>query len=221
MRDATLKKIVKIVLVDDHLLFLQSMESLLATCQDIKVVGQAESAREGINLVERLRPDVVILDISMEGMSGLEAAPVIRELVPMTEILILSMHNNPNYVYQAFKVGCRGYMLKSDSAKEFKQAVRTTASGRTYLSSGVTTDFMNHFIVGTDMNNNSQFMLTPREQEICNHVVQGRSTDEMASDLCISPKTVRVHIANVMKKLLCRSRSELILKLQEGDAGLL
>ncbi|MCK5544249.1 MAG: response regulator transcription factor [Desulfobulbaceae bacterium] len=215
MPDTTLKESVKIVLVDDHLLFRQSLESLLAACPEIEVVGKAGSAREGINLVERLRPDVVILDISMDGMSGLEAAPRIREMVPMTEILILSMHDNPNYVYQAFKVGCRGYVLKSDSAKELKQAIMTTATGRAYFSPGITTDFVNCFIVGTDMNNKSPFMLTPREQEICNHVMQGRSTDEMAADLCISPKTIRVHVANVMKKLSCRSRSELILKLQE------
>ena len=200
MPDTRLKESVKIVLVDDHLLFRQSLESLLAACPEIEVVGKAGSAREGINLVERLRPDVVIMDISMEGMSGLEAAPMIREMVPETEILILSMHDNPNYVYQAFKVGCRGYVLKSDSAKELKQAIMTTATGRTYFSPGIATDFVNCFIVGTNMNNKSPFILTPREQEISNHVMQGRSTDEMASDLRISPKTIRVHIANVMKK---------------------
>lgn len=206
------------LLVDDHLLFRESLCAILATSPDIDIVGATGDGRESLRLIERHQPMVVILDISMPGLGGLEMAPRIREVSPKTEILMLSMHDNSNYVYRAFKAGCRGYALKSDSAASLQQAIAVVAQKETYLSPGIASEFIDHLLNRAEMGNSPASLLTPREQEICHLVAQGRTTDQLAADLCISPKTVRVHVANVMKKFSCQSRIELALRLQQMDS---
>ncbi|MDH4321207.1 MAG: response regulator transcription factor [Desulfobulbaceae bacterium] len=208
---------ITIVIVDDHLLFRQSLSTMLANIPEFEVVGATGDGRESLRLIDRLKPTVVILDISMPGLGGLDLAPRIRETGLPTEILMLSMHDNSNYVYRAFKAGCRGYVLKSDSSEELQRAIIAVAKKETYLSPGIASDFIDHLLARAEMGDSPASLLTPREQEICRLVAQGRTTDQLAADLCISPKTVRVHVANVMKKLSCQSRTELALRLQEMD----
>ncbi|MDH4321206.1 MAG: response regulator transcription factor [Desulfobulbaceae bacterium] len=205
------------MLIDDHLLFRESLCSILATSPNIDIIGASGDGRESLRLIGRLQPRVVILDISMPGLGGLDLAPRIREISPKTEILMLSMHDNSNYVYRAFKAGCRGYALKSDSAESLHRAIAVVARGETYLSPGIASDFIDHLLNRAEMGDSPASLLTPREQEICHLVAQGRTTDQLAADLCISPKTVRVHVANVMKKFSCQSRIELALRLQQMD----
>ncbi len=208
---------ISIVIVDDHLLFRQSLTSMLANIPELEVVGTTGDGRESLRLIDRLSPTVVILDISMPGLGGLDLAPRIREVSPQSEILMLSMHDNSNYVYRAFKAGCRGYVLKSDSAEELHRAIIAVTKKETYLSPSIASEFIDHLLARSEMGDSPASLLTPREQEICRLVAQGRTTDQLAADLCISPKTVRVHVANVMKKLSCQSRTELALRLQEMD----
>lgn len=208
---------IAIVIVDDHLLFRQSLTTMLSNIKGFEVVGATGDGRESLRLIDRLRPTIIILDISMPGLGGLDLAPRIREVSPGTEILILSMHDNSNYVYRAFKAGCRGYVLKSDSAEELQRAIISVAGKETYLSPGIASDFIDHLLARAETGDSPASLLTPREQEICHLVAQGRTTDQLAADLCISPKTVRVHVANVMKKLSCQSRTELALRLQEME----
>ena len=205
------------LLIDDHLLFRESLCSILATSSNIEIIGATGDGRESLRLIGRLHPKIVILDISMPGLGGLDLAPRIREISPKTEILMLSMHDNSNYVYRAFKAGCRGYALKSDSAESLSRAITVVARGETYLSPGIASDFIDHLLNRAEMGDSPASLLTPREQEICHLVAQGRTTDQLAADLCISPKTVRVHVANVMKKFSCQSRIELALRLQQMD----
>ena len=207
----------RLLLVDDHLLFRQSLSSMLSTWPEVEVVSESGDGKECLQLVERFQPDVIVLDITMEGRSGLDLAPRIQELAPESKIIILSMHNNVNYVYRALKIGCKGYVLKSDSIDELKKGIKTVALGKSFLSSGIASDFLYHIINQVECKNNSLSLLTPREKEVCSLLVQGRSTEELADDLCVSPKTIRVHIANLKKKLGCKSRTELILQLRETD----
>ncbi len=208
---------VTVFIVDDHQLFRQGLKLMLSSDPEFKVVGDTGDGRDGIRQIEKSKPDVAILDISMPGLGGLELAPRIKEVAPRTSIIMVSMYDNPNYVYQAFKVGCKGYVLKSDSTEELKRAIRMAARDETFLSPGISSDFINHLIDKVNASSGMDALLTRREYEVCRLMLQGRSTQQLAEDLCISPKTVRVHLANIMKKLSCQSRTELIIRLQEME----
>lgn len=208
----------RLLLVDDHLLFRQSLSSMLASWPEVEVVSECGEGKECLQLVERLQPDVVVLDITLEGRSGLDLAPRIQELAPESKILILSMHHNVNFVYRAFKIGCKGYILKSDSIDELKKGIKTVGLGKNFLSSGIASDFLDHIISQVESKGSSlSLLMTPREKEVGSLLVQGRTTEEVADDLCVSAKTIRVHIANLRKKFGCKSRTELILQLREID----
>jgi len=207
----------RVLLVDDHLLFRQSLSSTLSSWPEVKVVSECGAGKECLQLVKQLQPDMIILDITLEGLSGLDLAPRIRESAPESKIIILSMHHNVKFVYRAFKAGCKGYVLKSDSLEELKKGIKVVGMGKSFLSSGIASDFLDHMITQAELTATGSSLLTPREKEVCSLLVQGRKTEEMADDLCVSPKTIRVHIANLRKKLCCKSRTELILQLRETD----
>lgn len=204
-------------MVDDHLLFRQSLISILSSWPEVEVVSECGDGKECLQLVEQFQPDIIILDITLEGLSGLDLAPRIQGLAPKAKIIILSMHNNVKYVYRALKIGCKGYVLKSDSIEELKKGIKTVGLGKSFLSSGISSDFLDHIISQVELKSNNLSFLTQREKEIGSLLVQGRTTEEVADDLCISPKTIRVHVANLKKKLGCKSRTDLILQLRETD----
>ena len=205
-----------VVLVDDHQLFRQSLKIMMSRWNNIEIVGETGDWQESLQIIEKRRPDVAILDISMPGLGGLELAPRIRKISPSTQIMILSMHGDSNHVYRAFRIGCRGFVLKSDSAEELELAIRTVARRKTFLSPSTSSIFINKLVAQADESSNSLFNeLTQREQEIARQLLQIRSTGDIANDLHISPKTVRVHITNMMKKLSCNSRDELMYRLKE------
>lgn len=205
-----------VVIVDDHQLFRQSLKIMMSKWEGIDIVGETGDWQESLKLIEANRPKVAILDISMPGLGGLELAPRIRKISPTTQVMILSMHGDSNHVYRAFKVGCRGFVLKSDSAEELELAIRTVARHKTFLSPSTSSLFINKLITQVDEEEGSLFTeLTRREQEISHQLLQHRRTREIARDLHISPKTVRVHITNMMKKLSCNTRNELIESLKE------
>ncbi len=153
----------------------------------------------------------------MPGLGGLDLAPRIRSIAPDTKILILSMHEDTGYAHRAFKAGARGYALKSDSTDELRRAIMTVTRGVTYLSPGIATDFIDHLLAHPKTTPAHPPLLTPREQELCRLLAQGLTTEQLAAALKISPKTVRVHVANIMKKFSCRSRIELALQLRQME----
>ncbi len=208
-------KHITVFIVDDHQLFRQGLKLMLSNEPNMEVIGECGDGRKAIQMIQKLKPDVTILDISMPGLGGLELVPRIKKTTPETEILMVSMYDNPNYVYQAFKAGCKGYVLKSDSSDELKRAIRIAARGESYISPGISSEFIKHMLNRAGTIEGSSSLLTSREQEICRLVLKGYGTQELAEVLFISPKTVRVHLANIMKKLSCKSRTELIIKLQE------
>jgi len=209
-------KTTSVVIVDDHQLFRQSLKIMMSKWAGIDIVGETGDWQESLKLIEASRPNVAILDISMPGLGGLELAPRIRKISPSTQIMILSMHGDSNHVYRAFRVGCRGFVLKSDSAEELELAIRTVARQKTFLSPSTSSMFINKAIARPDKENGSLFVeLSTREQEIARQLLQHRTTGDIARELHISPNTVRVHITNMTKKLTCNSRDELIHRFKE------
>ncbi len=207
---------ISVVIVDDHKLFRQSLKIMISRWEGIDIVGESGDWQESLAMIEKKRPTVAVLDISMPGLGGLEMAPRIRKISPLTQIMILSMHGDSNHVYRAFKAGCRGFVLKSDSAEELEMAIRTVARRKTFLSPSTSSTFIHRLISRNDEIGDSIFSeLTQREQEIGRQLLQRRSTTDVARDLCISPNTVRVHITNMAKKLGCKSRDELVFRLEE------
>lgn len=204
------------VLVDDHTLLRQGIVSMLSKFADVKVVGQAGNGIEGLRIIAREQPDVAILDITMQGMSGIEMIPAIRGVATKTGIVMYSMHDNADFIQQAMQAGSLGYILKLDPPTELETAIRKVHGGQTYLSPTVATKIIDTMITGNQPAPHKQSTsLTPREQEIASLIGQGFDTAKVATILYISPKTVRVHRANIMKKLGCKSTSELIVRLHD------
>ncbi|MEN8141446.1 MAG: response regulator transcription factor [Thermodesulfobacteriota bacterium] len=209
------------VLVDDHHLLRQGIASMLAEFQDVRVVGEAGDGIEGLRMIEQLQPNVAILDITMQGMSGIEMIPRIRSASPATRILMYTMHDNSDYIQQAMHAGSLGFVLKLDPAGELEAAIRAVNQGQTYLSPAASAKLIDCIIAGGGTSSavpplaSEVAHLTPREQEISSLIAQGHNTAKIGEQLFISPKTVRVHRANIMKKLGCESTGELIVRLRD------
>lgn len=205
------------VLVDDHDLLRQGIISLLSQLPDVKVVGEAGDAIAGLRVIDKIKPDVAILDITMKGLSGIEMIPRIKSISPRTKIVMYTMHENADYIQQAMQAGATGFVLKFDPATELETAIRQVHSGQNHLSPSASAKVIDSIITGkTSQPEGPQGnTLTPREQEISHLIAQGFDTAKIGRILFISPKTVRVHRANIMKKLSCKTNSELIVRLRE------
>jgi DNA-binding NarL/FixJ family response regulator len=205
------------VLVDDHHLLRQGIISIISELRDVKVVGEAGDGIEGLRVIDRTKPDVAILDITMKGLSGIEMIPRIKSISPRTKIVMYTMHENADFIQQAKQAGAKGFVLKLDPSTELETAIRQVYSGQNYLSSTASAKIIDCIITGKDpgSTDDSTNALTPREHEISNLIAQGFDTTKIGQVLFISPKTVRVHRANIMKKLSCETTSELIVRLRD------
>lgn len=199
---------VTILLVDDHHVVRQGLRALLESQADFNVVGEASGGMEAIQLTEKLHPQVVILDLMMPDLNGLE---VTRQIHTHTRVLILSMYDNEGYVFEALRYGAFGYMLKDSTAVDLVQAVRAVAEGRRYLGPPFSELAIQTYIEKAKSKPLDPYdMLTNRERQVLNLVVQGLSSNDVAVQLSISPRTVEIHRANLMHKLNLHSQSELI-----------
>jgi len=189
-----------ILLADDHAIVRDGLRMLLEAHSDLKVVGAVADGRAAVNEARRLRPDVVVMDVSMPGLDGIEAARTICESVPTTKVLILSMQASSTHVYRALQAGVRGYLLKQAAGTELVAAVRVLHAGRRYLS-----EAMNETLLSDHLNKRSTESplerLSPRERSILQLVVQGRSNAEAARELSLSVKTVETYRSRLMQKL--------------------
>jgi DNA-binding NarL/FixJ family response regulator len=185
-----------LLLADDHRLVREGLRALLEAVPDFKLVGEAADGPETVRLTERLRPQVLILDLLMPGMSGLEVARQVSQRTPETHIVVLSMHAHEAYVTEATRAGALAYVAKDASAEELIQAVRSAAAGRPY--------------VGTAPKPSSPNELTAREREVLQLTAEGYSSAEVGRHLFISPRTVESHRANLMRKLHLRNQRELV-----------
>ena len=193
---------IRIVLADDHKILRAGLRAMIVEQPDMEVVGEAENGRTAVNLTRELSPDVVIMDIGMPDLNGIEATRQIVAEVPSVKIIGLSMYSDRRYVAGLFGAGASGYLLKDIEFEELIEAIQAVVAGQVYVSSGVTgiviEDYV-HRVSGTE--NGGISALTPREREVLQLLVEGRSTKQIAYELGVSIKTVESHRHRVMEKL--------------------
>jgi len=192
---------IDVLIADDHKMFREGLEAVLEPESGICIVGEAENGARAVEKCVRLNPDVVLMDIAMPEMNGLIACSLIRKRCPGTRVLMLSMHLKETYVLEALKGGASGYVLKDDAADELVLAVCTIAEGERYLSPRIVTLVVERLLSVNPESNPLFGLLSDREQEILQHLCEGKSTRETAERLVISPRTVENHRANIMEKL--------------------
>jgi two-component system response regulator NreC len=202
---------ITLVLADDHHIVRQGLRSLLAAEADFEVIGEASDGLEAVRMVESLHPDVLVLDLMMGGLNGLEVARQVGKQSPKTAVIILSMYNNEAYVLEALRAGAKGYVLKDSTAAELVQAVREAVIGRHYLSASLSERAIENYIEKSKETYLDPYdSLTTREREVLHLAVQGCTNAEIAERLYISRRTVEVHRANVIHKLGLHTQPQLI-----------
>jgi two-component system response regulator NreC len=203
----------KVLVVDDHAVVRSGLMMLLHGKHNIEVIGEAADGEEGIQAAQLLKPDVVLMDLNMPaGMDGLTATTELRRIMPDLAILILTMHDDDEYLFRAIHVGASGYILKSAPHEELLTAIRSVAAGNAYLYPTATKRLMNEYIerLKNGENTDSYDTLSEREKEILALIAKGFSNKEIAEQLIISVKTVESHKSNVMEKLGLKTRPELV-----------
>jgi DNA-binding NarL/FixJ family response regulator len=192
---------IRVLLADDHTLVRAGIRSLLGQMPGIAVVAEAADGREAFKLAAAYRPDVVVMDIAMPGLNGLEATLRLRKKFPATRVIILSMHANEEYVSQAFKAGAAGYLLKKSAVAELEAALRTVHAGKTYLSRTLTRRITPQKLSQPGKDRTRLEKLTARQREVLQLIAESRTTKEIALDLSLSAKTVEFHRVRLMKRL--------------------
>lgn len=203
----------KVLVVDDHAVVRSGLMMLLHGKHNIEVIGEAAEGEEGIQAAQLLKPDVVLMDLNMpSGMDGLTATTELRRLMPDLAILILTMHDDDEYLFRAIHVGASGYILKSAPHEELLTAIRSVAAGNAYLYPTATKRLMNEYIerLKHGENTDTYEALSEREREVLALIAKGFSNKEIAEQLIISVKTVESHKSNVMEKLGLKTRPELV-----------
>ena len=203
---------IRVLIAEDHLMVRSGIRALLEKSGDLNILGEASNGQEAVEMVEKLKPDVLIMDIMMPRMNGIQAAENIRKLRIPTYILLLSMYSDEGLVYQALQSGVKGYVLKSSVSDELLWAVQAVAKGKTYLSSQISEIVVENAVhprpVGQDHDPISN--LSPREKEILQFIAEEHTSGEIAALLFISEKTVEKHRASLMEKLNVRNLAGLV-----------
>jgi two-component system response regulator NreC len=200
-----------IVLADDHHIVRQGLRRLLEDEPDFQVVGDTGDGLEALQLVERLQPDVLVVDLVMPGLSGLEVTRQVNQRSPRTRVVILSMYANEAYVLEALKNGASGYVLKESSGVDLVRAVREALAGRRYLSPPLSEHAIEAYLEKVDTGPLDPYeTLTAREREVLHLAAEGHTNNQIAERLSISPRTVETHRANLMRKLGLNNHAELI-----------
>jgi two-component system response regulator NreC len=203
---------IRILIADDHAIVREGLRQLLNGQTDMEVAGEAEDGRQALEKVKSLHPDVILLDIAMPHLSGLEVISLIREAAPETQVVVLSMHSKETYVQQVLSSGALGYVLKASPSTDILEAIRMAHRNEYFLSSRLKAEVIGKYLKtkrsapalrGYDL-------LTEREQQVFRLVAQGHSTSRIADILCVSPKTVEKHRTSLMNKLGVHDRLELL-----------
>ena len=211
-------RIIKIFLADDHTIVRQGLAKLLEAEPNFEVIGEAEDGREAVNRVQKLLPDVVIMDIAMPMLNGIEATRQIKKMLPQIKIIILSMHSHDRYISELIGLGASGYLLKECAFEELVRAINTVMSKKKYLSPGISDILIDEYVKKTTTDKPTIYSkLTPREREILQLIAEGKNTKEIARYLFISVKTVETHRRHIKKKLKVESVAELTkIAIREG-----
>lgn len=202
-----------ILIIDDHTLFREGLKAIIGRDSKFKVVGQAGNGREGLRMAKKLKPDVVLVDISLPDRSGIQLTREIRNLLPESQIIIVTMHSKIDCIAEAFQAGAKGYVVKESASERLLQGLEAVVKGDYFLDSSVSHEvvkkLMKFPLRETRITDAAYGTLTPREQEIMRLLAEGLSIKEVAAKLFISPKTVENHRASIMKKLDLHSSLEL------------
>ena len=203
---------IRILLVDDHTILRAGLKMMLNAQPDMDVIGEAQDGRQAIQESQRLHPDIVLMDITMPDMNGIESTRQIKKALPDVKILILTMHENDEYVFQALRAGASGYILKEAADTELISALHVVQNGNFYLSPSAQSVMVGDYLqrVNAGEEKDSYSMLTEREREILKLVAEGFTNNQIAERLVISPKTVDTHRTHIMDKLNLHSRAEIV-----------
>jgi two-component system, NarL family, response regulator NreC len=198
---------IRILLADDHAVVRQGFKMILDAQADMEIVGEAGNGREAVDLVQKLKPDVVVMDVAMPELNGIEATRRVNDVSPHTRIIALSMHKDSVYVREVLRAGARGYLLKDSGAGDLVSAIRAVARGEGYLSpaisNAVLNDYRRHVTNPIDL-------LTSREREVLQMLAEGKTNKEIATILNLSVYTVDAHRGRIMEKLNLHSINELV-----------
>jgi DNA-binding NarL/FixJ family response regulator len=210
---------IRIVIADDHALFREGVRALISTSGDLEVLGEAADGKEAIEQVKKLHPDVILMDIAMPGLGGLEATLEIRRLFPKVKVLILTQYDNPEYLYRFLKAGVSGYVLKRAAGTELVAAIRAVYQRGTFLHPAVAPAIVEGYLRGSQSAEQKEpyETLTDREKQVLKMVAEGKTNKDIAGILEISVKTAMAHRANLMEKLGMHNKTELVkFALQHG-----
>ena len=207
---------VRLLLADDHPLVRSGLIKLLESYKEFTVIGEAKDGEEAVALTRKLKPDIVIIDLSMPKLSGIEATKIICKEIPDTKVLVLTMHENEEYIYQILRSGAGGYLLKNATKDELASAIRAVASGKKFYSPKVSEIIVNSYLNKAKQrdaaaNGDEEGLpLTRREKEILYHIALGKNNAQIAEIMFISPRTVETHRTNIMQKLDIHDASNLV-----------
>ena len=202
---------VRIVIAEDHKILREGLRALLSSDDTIQIVAEAQDGIEAIRCVEKHKPDLLLLDLSMPRMGGISVIKDIKSRFPETKILALTIHESEDYILESFRAGANGYCLKDSSHEELMNAIESVLDGKTYLSPGVSGKVLEGYLEDrrTLKTQSSWDMITQREREVLKLVGEGYKNKEIADYLCVSVKTVEKHRSNIMKKLDIHTASAL------------
>jgi DNA-binding NarL/FixJ family response regulator len=200
---------IKVLIVDDHNLVREGLKAVFDQGDEVEVVGEAGSGEEALEMVGKVLPDVILMDISMPGMNGIQATRMIRERYPSSKIVMLTMLDQEGYVYEAVKAGATGYMLKNTSSDDLVHAIQTVYDGKALLHPDATAQLLKEFVTLAD-HKAKDYGLSPREMEVMQLLSEGNTNKEIAKALWISEQTVKTHVAHIFDKLGTSDRTETV-----------
>jgi two-component system response regulator NreC len=205
-------KKIRVLLAEDHTIVRQGIAAVLGTESDMEVVGEASNGLEAVELAKKLVPDVVLMDIGMRHLNGLEATREIRKLLPSLKILVLTMYDNEEWIFQILKAGASGYLIKDSAMTELTSALRAVYQGDSYLSPSISKMVIEEYIRRAEMGEKRgiEDLLSGREREILQLIAEGNSIPQISNLLCISKKTVEAHKTHIMEKLNIHDKVGLI-----------
>jgi two-component system response regulator NreC len=200
---------IKVLLAEDHTIVRKGLRSLLDNETEIQIVGEAEDGQQAVQKVVQMLPDVVVMDITMPVLNGLEATRQIKKLCPQVKVVVLTVHSTEEHVFQILRAGASGYVVKQGAVNELIEAIQTACRGETYLSPSISRQMVDEYGRRVEAMEDRYDKLTGREREVLQMIAEGRTNREIAGRLHITVKTVEAHRAHLMDKLGLRSIAEL------------